>query len=150
MNAQSIRPCPRAGALILLSAWFLLTGGSAKAQSLPLSIKCPENLLLWTCTSNLFFQYPAPQVTGGCPPYSVTCAPPPGTAFPIGSTPVTCQVVDTCRNQDSCIFTITVRKDSAAPVIQCPSNIVVSACPTPTGLCGAVVGRACFVLSMSK
>src|SRR5206468_1837471 len=58
---------------------------------------------------------------------------------PIGVTPVVCQVVDTCRNQDSCTFTVTVRKDSAAPVIECPSNIVVHACPDATGLCGALV-----------
>src|SRR5262249_55528771 len=100
---------------------------------------CPTNLVLWTCESNLVFQYPAPQVTGGCPPYSVSCMPPPGAPFPIGITAVVCQVVDGCRNQDSCTFTITVRLDSASPVIECPSNIVVHACPSSTGACGAVV-----------
>jgi len=139
MNAQSIRSCSRSVALFLFSLCLVLTTGSARAQAAPLTIKCPTNLVLWTCDSNVVFQYPMPRVTGGCPPYVGTCAPPPGTAFPVGTSAVTCQVSDQCDNRDSCTFTVTVRKDSAPPVIECPSNLVVHACPTSTGVCGATV-----------
>jgi len=111
-----------------ISSWFVLLTGSAGAQALPLSIICPTNVTLWTCDSNVVFQYPPPQVVAGCPPYSVTCAPPPGTPFPIGVTTVTCRVIDSCQKVDTCTFTVTVRKDSAPPVIQCPRDIVVRAC----------------------
>jgi hypothetical protein len=105
-----------------------------------LVLRCPTNVVLWTCSSNVFYQYPPPTVTGGCPPYQqLICVPPPGSPFPVGVTTVTCRVSDTCGNADTCTFTVTVREDTEPPVIQCPSNIVESACPNPAGGCGRPV-----------
>jgi hypothetical protein len=52
--------------------------------------------------------YPPPTVTGTCPPLEVVCAPPSGSNFPVGTTPVTCTVTDGAGNSRSCSFTVTV------------------------------------------
>ena len=73
--------------------------------------------------------YAAPATAGGCG--VVTCAPPSGGFFPVGTTPVTCDTA----SEDSCSFTVTVN-DVQAPSITCPANQSV---PTDPGLCSAVV-----------
>ncbi|MGE0640063.1 MAG: IPTL-CTERM sorting domain-containing protein [Thermoanaerobaculia bacterium] len=50
------------------------------------------------------------------------CAPPSGTAFPVGSTPVNCSVTDASGNVGNDGGTITVN-DVEAPVITCPADI---------------------------
>src|SRR5215475_9113441 len=146
MNQLQRSSCRRfalpACALVL---WALLLSFTASARAatvvgIPLSLRCPTNITLWTCSSNVVYQYPPPTVTGGCPPpYQLICVPPPGFPFPIGVTTVNCRVIDSCQNSDTCSFTITVREDTEPPVIQCPSNIVVTACPSPAGGCGGIV-----------
>jgi HYR domain len=39
---------------------------------------------------------------------SLVCVPPSGSLFPIGTTPVTCSVIDDCGNTNSCAFNVTV------------------------------------------
>ncbi|MGA9770101.1 MAG: HYR domain-containing protein [Blastocatellia bacterium] len=72
----------------------------------------------------------------GCPTLTITCTPPSGSVFPLGTTAVTCEGVDGSNNTvASCGFNVTVI--NAAPcTITCPANITVSNDP---GLCGAEV-----------
>ena len=48
--------------------------------------------------------------TDNCSPVTVTCTPPSGSSFPIGTTPVSCSAKDPSNNTASCGFTVTVKK----------------------------------------
>ncbi|MBS1790357.1 MAG: NF038122 family metalloprotease [Acidobacteria bacterium] len=52
--------------------------------------------------------FPAPMVTDNCPGATVTCVPPSGSSFPLGTTLVTCTASDTSGNMAECSFTVTV------------------------------------------
>jgi lysophospholipase L1-like esterase len=52
--------------------------------------------------------YGAPAVTGGTAPLSVTCTPPSGSTFTVGSTSVTCTATDAARRAASCSFAVSV------------------------------------------
>ena len=49
-----------------------------------------------------------PTVTGGSPPVNVICTPASGSAFPIGSTPVTCSASDAIGRTATCSSSVTV------------------------------------------
>lgn len=53
--------------------------------------------------------YPAPMVTGGSPPVTVTCTPASESIFAIGETTVTCAGVDALGRQASCTLLVTLR-----------------------------------------
>jgi lysophospholipase L1-like esterase len=53
-------------------------------------------------------QYGTPIVTGGAPTVSVSCTPPTGTTFPVGTTAVTCTATDARQRIDSCSFNVIV------------------------------------------
>ena len=92
----------------------------------PPVIVCPSNIVVWTCSNSATVTYSATATSPCCPNVVVTCMPPSGSPFAAGTvTPVTCTARDTCNNlQSSCTFTVTVRPDTAPPVIHCPSNTV--------------------------
>jgi hypothetical protein len=56
----------------------------------------------------------------------VTCDPPLGSLFPVGTTPVVCTATDASGNTSSCTFEVTV-EDTTAPVITCLPDIRVDA-----------------------
>jgi hypothetical protein len=102
---------------------------------LALGITCPSNITVPATSKNgAVVTYPAPTITGGCPPITVTCVPPSGGTFPIGTTTVNCTATDACGQQANCTFTVTVLPPPAL-VITCPSKITVPA----TSPAGAVV-----------
>jgi hypothetical protein len=69
--------------------------------------------------------YPMPTASDNCPgPVQVTCAPPPGSRFTMGTTAVLCTAIDSCGNAAQCSFSVTVR-DTDPPLIQCPGNVIV-------------------------
>ncbi|MCP4569645.1 MAG: HYR domain-containing protein [FCB group bacterium] len=74
-------------------------------------------------------------VTDDCPGATISCNPPSGTYFPVGTTVVTCTAYDASGNTDVCTFEVTVI-DNELPVATCPGNIAVNNDP---GVCGAVV-----------
>jgi len=49
-----------------------------------------------------------PQVSGATQPVTTACAPPSGTAFPVGTTAVACTVTDARQRSASCSFTVRV------------------------------------------
>jgi uncharacterized repeat protein (TIGR01451 family) len=89
-------------------------------------------------------KYPAPTESGSACGGTITCNPPSGSVFPVGTTSVNCS--DSAG--PGCSFTVTVN-DTQPPTIACPSNITVFdvACqnvsyttPTPGDNCpGATV-----------
>jgi hypothetical protein len=89
-------------------------GGGACAACM---ITCPANITKSNDPNQCgaVVTYPAPTTTGTCG--TVTCNPPSGSFFPVGTTTVTCTTVA----GPSCTFTITVN-DTQPPVITCPAN----------------------------
>ncbi len=97
-------------------------------------ITCPTNITVSTCSSNAVVNYPAPTVSGQCGPgVSVICNPPSGSTFPLGTTTVTCSIIDALGTvSDSCSFTVTVLPQQPQWSVICPnpaSSINVTGCP---------------------
>jgi hypothetical protein len=67
-------------------------------------------------------------------PVNVTCSKPSGSTFPVGTTTVTCTAEDSSGNDASGSFDVVV-KDTVAPVVTVPSNLVAEA----TSAAGATV-----------
>ena len=111
----------------------------------PPAITCPINMTVTATTSTGgVVTYPTPTATNGA---TVTCTPPSGSTFPIGTTTVTCTATNSAGS-DSCQFTVTLTSATQPPAITCPINMTVTATtstggvvtyPTPTATNGATV-----------
>ncbi len=105
----------------------------------PPTIRCPTNILVLSpnCVP-IPVTYSAPVVVDNCDPNpKVTCTPPSGSVFPIGTTKVVCCAVDHTGNSNCCEFTVTVRCPPTPPPtncveVICPEDIVVN-CAGPNG-----------------
>lgn len=101
-------------------------------------ITCPSDLVLEAdpgqC-SNANVTYAGLPAVDGCIVTNVSCDPPNGSSFPVGTTPVTCTVVDGSGRTLQCNFTVTVR-DTEGPVLACPEEVTV---PAEEGQCDAAV-----------
>nr|AUN37116.1 hypothetical protein [uncultured bacterium] len=76
----------------------------------PPAIVCPASIIANTINpgeTSVAVNF-ALMVTDNCPGASVVCAPPAGSQFPRGTTPVTCIATDSSNNQTSCSFTVRV------------------------------------------
>jgi hypothetical protein len=102
-------------------------------------IACPADILVnsdaGVCGAVVVFT--APVGTDNCSGATTvqTSGLPSGATFPTGTTVNTFVVTDGAGNQTSCSFTVTV-KDSEAPQITCPADILVN---NDAGVCGATV-----------
>ena len=98
----------------------------------PCAISCPANITTTAATGQCgaMVNYSAPITSGDCGA-PVTCTPPSGSLFAVGTTTVNC----TTPSQNSCSFNVTVR-DTQAPAVTCPSDIVTNAA---TNQCAATV-----------
>ena len=87
-------------------------------------VTCPANITVSNtpdfCTAVV--NYPAPTTGGTCG--TITCTPPSGSTYQLGTTTVTC----TASAGPSCAFSITV-DDTQAPALTCPADIVSAAPP---------------------
>lgn len=101
----------------------------------PPVITCPANIVRTTdpglCSAVVNFVATATDTD----PVTVSCTPPPGSAFPKGTTTVQCTATDSVGATDTCSFTVTVN-DLENPVISCPADITAGNDP---GLCSATV-----------
>ncbi len=70
------------------------------------ALTCPANITVKTFGSTAVVTYPAPTTTGTCG--TVTCTPPSGGSFPVGTTTVTCTAAG--ASPVSCPFTVTVMR----------------------------------------
>jgi len=75
----------------------------------PLLAICPPNIRVGTTTLSGATVFYTSTTSGGCIGASVTCNPPSGSLFPIGTTTVSCLATDACGQTDACAFTVTVR-----------------------------------------
>jgi hypothetical protein len=123
---------------------FLAAVGNVSAQgtiSNCVDVICPPQVVTnYTC-DDIYIPTTYPIiVSNNCPgtTVQVQCNPPPGTPLPVGAHPIHCIVLANGAIVANCDFWIIVERDITPPTIKCPSNIVVNACPTPTG-CGAFV-----------
>lgn len=89
----------------------------------PPAIQCPSNMVVaWNAPpgspgTEVWF---TPNVTDNCGPApTLTCSPPPGSLFPLGSSQVRCLASDRSGNSSECLFTITVQ-DKTPPLLQFP------------------------------
>jgi hypothetical protein len=72
-------------------------------------IICPSNMcVMGYAPTGAVVNYLAPQVSDNCGSVSVSCVPPSGVLFPLGSTIVTCVATDMGQNASSCNFEIRV------------------------------------------
>jgi hypothetical protein len=110
-------------------------GASVDSDGTPIST-IPRPIYMPAASANgtvVFFTLPT-GTDGGNAGVTVTCAPPPNSLFPIGTTVVTCTATDARGNKASATFTVTVA-DRVGPAINQVSNITVQA----PNLNGAVV-----------
>ena len=81
------------------------------------SIACPADITVGNdpgqCSAVVNF---TPTVSDNCPGVTYVCSPPSGTAFPVGTTTVTCTATDAAGNMESCSFDVTV-EDVEDPTI---------------------------------
>ncbi|MEP7336974.1 MAG: putative Ig domain-containing protein, partial [Acidobacteriota bacterium] len=105
----------------------------------PATPVCPANITIPNTPNQCgaVATYATPTTSDNCPGSSVTCSPPSGSFFPVGTSSVTCTATDASPNSadSSCGFTVTVN-DTQAPTITCPANITA---PNDPNQCGAVV-----------
>jgi hypothetical protein len=95
----------------------------------PIVLTCSTNITVTTasCTNNTATVFYTSTASGGCSPVNVSCTPPSGSSFPIGTTSVTCTATDGCGNSTNCSFVITVRPYTCpALVLTCSTNITVT------------------------
>ena len=114
--------------------WLALASTAHGQGGNPLRIFCPPDQTHWICggSSTTPVTYPAPATTGANCSFapSVTCRPPSGALFPLGTTTVTCTATNRCGEAVTCAFRVTVARDTAPPVLTCPSNLVFNClCP---------------------
>jgi HYR domain-containing protein len=88
------------------NCFFLLTLFDAEAPV----IVCPPNVNapLPAGQNSVVVNYPPPTVTDNFPGASFACSPASGSAFPAGSTTVTCTATDADRNRSTCSFLVSV------------------------------------------
>src|SRR5439155_1725321 len=103
----------------------------------PVIAGCPANQSVSTdaglCTAVVSY---APTAADNCDSsVTVACSPVSGSAFPKGTTHVTCTASDAAGNTSTCQFDVTVN-DTEKPAVICPSNITQN---TDPGLCTAAV-----------
>lgn len=74
------------------------------------SITCPIDVeqVAATDATTAVVLFPDPLTTDNCTVADVTCAPPSGSAFPLGTTTVNCTASDEAGNNASCSFGVTV------------------------------------------
>jgi lysophospholipase L1-like esterase len=73
-----------------------------------ITLTCPADIRLGSIgTPTAIVTYPAPTAVGGTPPVRVTCSPPSSSAFPLGTTSVSCAATDGVRTA-ACAFNVTL------------------------------------------
>lgn len=99
-------------------------------------ITCPEDISIGTdpgeCSAVLAYQ---PTAEDNCPDVSITCYPPSGSAFDVGTTEVLAIATDGSGLYDGCYFDVTV-EDTEPPEIVCPDDLSLQ---TDPGQCGTNV-----------
>jgi subtilisin-like proprotein convertase family protein len=110
-----------------LDSWTLqITTGTCGA---PCMLTCPANITQSNDPNQCgaVVNYSPPTTSGTCG--TVTCSPPSGSFFPVGTTTVTCS--EDSMAMATCSFTVTVN-DTQPPSITCPANVTAVGTPGST------------------
>src|SRR5262249_10133540 len=99
----------------------------------PVTIQCPQDVVVSTTSGNASVDYVPATATDVCGQANVVCLPPSGSTFPLGVSTVTCTATDPGGVASSCTFTVTLR-DGLPPGIQCPQNVSAQAPANQTSL----------------
>lgn len=112
----------------------------------PVLTPCPTNIVqaadasLGNSCLGAIVTYTAPTAMDNCDPSPVvTCVPPSGSFFNVGTTFVNCTAVDDCGNQSSCAFTVTVTATNTVVV-----DVELAGVFVPVARCIHFVSGACF------
>ena len=91
------------------------------------TLECPADITVPSVTGTCEAEVPwnIPVAMGGCTTGTVVCTASPLDTYPVGTTPVTCSVMDAAGNTISCTFNVIV-EDNEPPVLDCPEDITVS------------------------
>lgn len=80
----------------------------APKDTVPPTITCPQDIFVGCSVDQLVAVNFTATATDNCDPYpTVTYSQPPGSGFPVGTTPVVCTATDSSGNQSSCTFNVT-------------------------------------------
>lgn len=95
------------------TGWHVDDVSICSTDTTPPVITCPSNItttLAASCPPALsgVVTFPTPMATDNCGTPTVSCSPSSGSAFPVGTTTVTCTATDTAGNTASCSFTVKV------------------------------------------
>ncbi len=74
----------------------------------PPTVTCPPNQSVVATGATTVVTFPPPTAADNCPGVTVTCNPPSGSAFPVGTSTVTCTATDASGNTSTCTFAVTV------------------------------------------
>jgi uncharacterized repeat protein (TIGR01451 family) len=99
-------------------------------------IRCPNNITMELPASqtSAVINYPPPTATDNLPGVTVSCAPPSGTTFPLGTSTVICVAVDVTGNRATCGFSISLAggPPSLEVIIPTGKPALEFGTPTPT------------------
>src|SRR5215218_7413872 len=77
----------------------------------PPTVNCNEGISRATTSAEgIVINYDTPSTSDGQGSVTVSCSPPPGQMFPIGTTAVSCTATDTLNRTATCSFNVTVSK----------------------------------------
>jgi lysophospholipase L1-like esterase len=98
-------------AVLILAMLAAGCGGSpGEPTSTDLRLSCPAPQTVGASGQTAVVTFEAPTVTGGRAPVSVSCSPPSGASFPLGTSTVTCTARDSQQHSQSCGFAVTVQR----------------------------------------
>lgn len=108
-----------------LNSWTL---NVVTLNSTGCALGCPANIVVSNTTNQCgrVVNYPTPIIAGPCG--TVTCSPPSGAFYPVGTTTISC--ISTAG--PTCSFTIKVN-DTQPPTLVCPANITLESDATCNG-----------------
>jgi hypothetical protein len=94
----------------------------------PPEIHCPEDIVAECSSTGGTTVNFAVSAEDACDPHpDVSCQPPPGSVFPVGTTEVHCTATDDSGNSSWCSFRVTVQ-DTTPPRITCPVDAILIEC----------------------
>ena len=109
-------------AIFLTAAALLVAIGCSKSPTAPTppppppvadapTVTCGEGIARATTSADgIAINYETPSTSNGQGSVTVSCSPPPGQMFPIGTTAVSCTATDTLNRTATCSFNVTVSK----------------------------------------
>ncbi len=97
-------------------------------------ITCPANISVQNQPAQCSAVVNFTASVSNCPGAAISCTPPSGSIFSVGTDTVTCIATTYASgNKDTCTFTVTVTSsDLEPPTVNCPGDTTVRVCPAAT------------------